>query len=105
MTAGKREPLDPVSEMVEGMLEAGIDALRASDDSDRSPLQAAPPYSKEELLEMLESSPNLNLSNEEIDWIAESMKGGLDGFLNDWGWRQFARAILEAQVAKFVNNK
>lgn len=35
------------------------------------------------------------LTDECIDAIAESMPGGLDGFLNGWGWRQFARAVLE----------
>ena len=36
------------------------------------------------------------LTDECIDAIAESMPGGLDGFLNGWGWRQFARAVLES---------
>lgn len=34
------------------------------------------------------------LTDDEIDAIAESMPGGLDGFLKQWGWRQFARALL-----------
>ncbi|MEG0000602.1 hypothetical protein [Comamonas sp.] len=36
------------------------------------------------------------ITDAEIDRIAESMPGGLDGFLKAWGWRQFARAILQA---------
>ena len=36
------------------------------------------------------------LADQQIDAIAESMPGGLDGFLKGWGWRQFARAVLEA---------
>ena len=36
------------------------------------------------------------LTDKQIDAIAESMPGGLDGFLKGWGWRQFARAVLEA---------
>lgn len=36
------------------------------------------------------------LADQQIDAIAESMPGGLDGFLRGWGWRQFARAVLEA---------
>ena len=36
------------------------------------------------------------LTNEQIDKIAEGMPGGIDGFLKGWGWRQFARAVLEA---------
>lgn len=37
-----------------------------------------------------------SLTDKQIDAIAESMPGGLDGFLKGWGWRQFARAVLEA---------
>lgn len=37
------------------------------------------------------------MTDEEIDIIAESMPGGIDGFLKGWGWRNFARAI-EAEV-------
>ena len=37
--------------------------------------------------------PRQPLTNEEIDVIAKTMPGGLDGFLKGWGWRQFARAI------------
>lgn len=33
------------------------------------------------------------LSITRIDAIAESMPGGMDGFLKGWGWQQFARAI------------
>ena len=36
------------------------------------------------------------ITDAEIDRIAESMPGGLDGFLKAWGWRQFARAIMQA---------
>ena len=36
------------------------------------------------------------ITDAEIDRVAESMPGGLDGFLKAWGWRQFARAILQA---------
>ena len=36
------------------------------------------------------------LTNEQIDAIADAMPGGLEGFLNGWGWRQFARAVLES---------
>lgn len=34
------------------------------------------------------------ISDDEISDIADSMPGGLDGFLKGWGWNQFARAIL-----------
>lgn len=40
------------------------------------------------------------LTDEEIDAVANSMEGGLDGFLKGWGWRQFARAAIEAHTAK-----
>ena len=34
-----------------------------------------------------------------IKEIAENMPGGLDGFLNGWGWLQFARRIEQEQGA------
>lgn len=36
----------------------------------------------------------------QIDEIAESMPGGVDGFLKGWGWNQFARAIEAAHGIK-----
>ena len=36
------------------------------------------------------------LTDECINEIANSMPGGLDGFLKGWGWQQFARAIEAA---------
>ena len=36
------------------------------------------------------------LTDECINEIANSMPGGLDGFLKGWGWQQFARAIEKA---------
>ena len=36
------------------------------------------------------------LTDERIDAIADAMPGGLEGFMKGWGWRQFARAVLEA---------
>lgn len=41
------------------------------------------------------------LSDADIDTIAESMPGGMDGFLKGWGWRNFARAV-EAEVLLFA---
>jgi len=35
------------------------------------------------------------LTDEQIDAIADAMPGGLEGFMKGWGWRQFARAVLE----------
>lgn len=37
-------------------------------------------------------------TDEQIDAIAEGMPGGLDGFMKGWGWRQFARKVLELRV-------
>lgn len=34
------------------------------------------------------------VSDEQINAIAQGMPGGLDGFLKGWGWQQFARKIL-----------
>lgn len=36
------------------------------------------------------------LTDEGINEIAESMPGGLAGFMKGWGWQQFARAIEAA---------
>lgn len=36
------------------------------------------------------------LTDEQIDAIADAMPGGLEGFMKGWGWRQFARAVIEA---------
>jgi hypothetical protein len=47
-------------------------------------------------LDALKAEKWSSLDNIAIDQIAESMPGGTDGFLKDWGWRQFARAIEEA---------
>ena len=30
------------------------------------------------------------ITNEQINEIAESMPGGLEGFMKGWGWKQFA---------------
>lgn len=34
------------------------------------------------------------ITNEQINEIAESMPGGLEGFMKGWGWQQFARKLL-----------
>ena len=41
------------------------------------------------------AAPCDSITDAEIDAIAEGMPGGIDGFLKGWGWRQFARAVLE----------
>lgn len=38
------------------------------------------------------------LDDADIDTIAESMPGGLDSFMKQWGWRQFARAVEDEVV-------
>ncbi|MBY4831739.1 DUF550 domain-containing protein [Burkholderia dolosa] len=38
------------------------------------------------------------LDDADIDTIAESMPGGLDSFIKQWGWRQFARAIEDEVI-------
>lgn len=38
------------------------------------------------------------LDDAEIDTIAESMPGGLTGFMKQWGWRQFARAVEDEVI-------
>lgn len=37
------------------------------------------------------------ITNEQINEIAESMPGGLEGFLKGWGWQQFALKLLGLQ--------
>ncbi|MDH2234488.1 hypothetical protein N5K37_31715 [Delftia tsuruhatensis] len=46
----------------------------------------------------LEARKPLPLSDEQIDAIADGMPGGLGGFLKTWGWRQFARKILDLRA-------
>ena len=41
------------------------------------------------------------MTDNEIDEIAQSMPGGLDGFLKHWGWRQFARAVIAHHDVNF----
>ena len=36
------------------------------------------------------------MTDEQIDAIAGAMPGGVDGFCKGWGYRQFARAVLDA---------
>jgi hypothetical protein len=64
------------------------EALKHSDsEADLVPLYAHPPAAPAEL------------TDERIDYIAElvvrSMPEGISGFLKAWGWRQFARALLQ----------
>lgn len=40
------------------------------------------------------SNPALPLPDAQIDAVAERMPSGLQGFLKEWGYRQFARKIL-----------
>lgn len=49
-------------------------------------------------LAKLEARKPLPLSDEQIDAIADGMPGGLGGFMKTWGWRQFARKILELRA-------
>ena len=61
---------------------AGLcDRLRGEEHE--KPLYTAPPKSQP-------------LTEQEINDIAESMPGGLAGFMKGWGWQQFARAIEAA---------
>lgn len=57
------------------------------------------PGTAESCLEPLAITPKQKrhqLTDEQIDAIADAMPGGLEGFIKGWGWRQFARAVLEA---------
>ena len=37
------------------------------------------------------------ITDEQINEIAESMPGGMEGFMKGWGWQQFARKLLGLQ--------
>lgn len=52
----------------------------------------------ERLRAELEARKPLPLSDEQIDAIADGMPGGLGGFRKTWGWRQFARKILDLRA-------
>lgn len=43
------------------------------------------------------------ITNEQINEIAESMPGGLEGFMKGWGWQQFARKLLSLQEHKILD--
>ena len=45
------------------------------------------------------------LTDECINEIAESMPGGLAGFMKGWGWQQFARAIEAAHGIGATHDK
>ena len=45
------------------------------------------------------------LTDEGINEIAESMPGGLAGFIKGWGWQQFARAIEAAHGIGATHDK
>jgi hypothetical protein len=36
-----------------------------------------------------------NLTNEECEAIADTLPGGVRGYLTEWGWLTFARAVEE----------
>lgn len=48
-------------------------------------------------------NPVLEMSDPEIDQVAESLPGGLDGFMKGWGWRHFAKAILNHLEQRGIN--
>lgn len=54
------------------------------------------PYQRDDARAQLEQPPRQPLTDQQIDAIADAMPGGLEGFLRGWGWRQFARAVIEA---------
>lgn len=70
-------------------------AYQEAERQTRVPPEMAAPYSAN-------AGPSALLSDCEIDAVFEKMPNGPTGFLKDWGYRQFARAIQErlAQVAQ-----
>ena len=67
-------------------------------DADMDAAKAYPKVHRVTPLYTQPQPPRQPLTDKHIDAIAESMPGGLDGFLKGWGWRQFARAILNAGI-------
>lgn len=47
----------------------------------------------------IEAQEPVRLTLDQIGESAETMPGGIDGFLKGWGWQQFARAIESAVLA------
>jgi hypothetical protein len=74
-------------------LQAENERLQGSLDAQRLISDRAIALAKE-----LEAHKPLPLSDEQIDAIADGMPGGLGGFLKTWGWRQFARKILDLRA-------
>lgn len=75
-----------------GGCDADKTGIDSSDHDASAPSSAAPPNTVGASRPILRES----LSDFEIDGIAETMPGGLDGFLKTWGWRQYARAVEAA---------
>lgn len=69
--------------------------------TDQRPVeQAHPHFNKSTPLYTHPAPQPVTLTDEDIDGVALAMPGGLDGFLKGWGWRQFARAVIEAYQRK-----
>ena len=45
------------------------------------------------------------MTDEQIDAVFDAMPQGANGFLKDWGYRQFAHALLEAAAVAFVRGE
>lgn len=50
----------------------------------------------------LADRPRVQLTDAEICEVANAMPNGFDGYLKDWGWRQYAREIIKAEHAKQI---
>lgn len=74
-------------------LQAENEHLQGSLDAQRLISDRAIALAKE-----LEAHKPLPLSDEQIDAIADGMPGGLGGFMKTWGWRQFARKVLDLRA-------
>ncbi|MCG3783285.1 ead/Ea22-like family protein [Delftia acidovorans] len=72
--------------------------LRADQPAQQHRMQAQMHAQATQQLAELEARKPLPLSDEQIDAIADGMPGGLGGFMKTWGWRQFARKILDLRA-------
>lgn len=87
-------------ELVAEASAAAEQKLRAYQLAQQHRMQAQMHAQATQQLAELEARRPLPLSDEQIDAIADGMPGGLGGFLKTWGWRQFARKILDLRASE-----
>lgn len=85
----------------QGPTDTELEAIRESFDWDgwMSPSAAQRAFARAVLARFGSPQTALQpLTDEQIDVVAEGMPGGIQGFLKSWGYRQFAREILNLRA-------